>query len=154
MAREHTFEGSLHWAGGATTDEHGNVKLPRAFVIRFKDKAPIEGSAPAVFMGDDTRHNPESLMVASLMSCHHLTYLALAERAGIKILEYTDNATGTLAFKDGRTRMTEIVLWPHVRVADALRVDRARDLHAAAHDKCFMSSSVNFTVRVEPTVTA
>jgi hypothetical protein len=46
MAQPHTFEGSLHWAGGATTDEHGKVKLPRAFVIRFKDKPPIEGSSP------------------------------------------------------------------------------------------------------------
>jgi organic hydroperoxide reductase OsmC/OhrA len=93
-------------------------------------------------------------MVASVMGCHHLTYLALAERAGIKVLEYTDNATGTLAFSDGKTRMVEIVLWPQVRVSDSVQVDKARELHATAHSKCFMSNSVNFPVRVEPTVTA
>ena len=94
------------------------------------------------------------LMVASLMACHHLTYLAVCERAGIRVLEYRDHATGTLAMKDGKMRMTGIVLWPQVRVADASQVEQARELHAKAHAHCFMSNSVNFEVKVEPAVTA
>jgi peroxiredoxin-like protein len=152
MSHTHAFEGELHWADGARDDEQGRLRLARSFVLRFKDKAPIEGSAPAVFNGDDTRHNPETLMVASLMACHHLTYLAVCERAGIRVLEYSDNATGTLALKDGRMRMTEVVLWPQVRVADATQLEQARELHAKAHAHCFMSNSVNFEVKVQATV--
>ena len=96
MSQQHTFEGSLHWSGGSREDDHGKLKLARSFVVRFKDKHAIEGSSPVVFSGDDTRHNPETLMVASLMACHHLTYLAVCERANIRVLEYSDSATGTL----------------------------------------------------------
>jgi peroxiredoxin-like protein len=154
VAHQHTFEGSLHWTGSAREDEHGKLRLPRTFVVRFKDKASIDGSSPAVFSGDDRRHNPETLMVSSLMACHHLTYLAVCERANIRVLEYNDNATGTLAIKDGKMRMVEVVLWPQVRIADAAQLEQARELHSKAHANCFMSNSVNFEVKVQPTVSA
>jgi peroxiredoxin-like protein len=154
VAQQHTFEGSLHWTGAAREDEHGKLRLARSFVVRFKDKSPIDGSSPAVFNGDDRRHNPETLMVASLMSCHLLTYLAVCERAGIRVLEYSDSGTGTLAMKDGKMRMVDVVLWPQVRIADATQLEQARELHVKAHANCFMSNSVNFEVKVQPTVSA
>ena len=154
MSTQQTFEGSLHWSGGAREDERGRLRLSRDFVIRFKDKPPIAGSALAIHRGDESRHNPETLMIASLMSCHHLSYLAACERANVRVLEYTDNATGTLAMRDGKMRMVEVVLWPQVRVADTAQVEQARQLHAQAHANCFMSNSVNFEVKVQPTVMA
>jgi organic hydroperoxide reductase OsmC/OhrA len=126
----------------------------RAFRIEFPGKAAIEGSSPAVFNGDDGRHNPETLMVASLLACHHLTYLAVCERSGIVLTGYSDQATGTLAIKDGKMRMVEVVLRPRVTVADAAQVERALALHEKAHANCFMSNSVNFEVKIEPEVTA
>jgi organic hydroperoxide reductase OsmC/OhrA len=93
-------------------------------------------------------------MVSSLMACHHLTYLAVCERAGVRVLEYKDSGTGTLAMKDGKMRMVEVVLWPQVRIADPAQLDLARELHAKAHANCFMSNSVNFEVKVQPAVTA
>jgi len=154
MSTQHTFEGTLNWSGGSREAEHGRLRLSRDYVIRFKDKAPIAGSSPAIHRGDESRHNPETLMIASLMSCHHLSYLAACERANVRVLEYTDNATGTLAMRDGKMRMVEVVLWPQVRVADAEQVEQARQLHVQAHANCFMSNSVNFEVKVQPTVTA
>lgn len=154
MGQQHTFEGTLHWSGGSRIDEHGKLHLARDFVIRSKDKPPIEGSSPAIFNGDESRHNPEVLLVASVMACHHLTYLAVCERAGIEVLEYRDSATGTLAIKDGKMRMVEILLWPQVRIANAAHVEQARELHAKAHDRCFISNSVNCEIKVQATVTA
>jgi organic hydroperoxide reductase OsmC/OhrA len=154
MSHTHLFEGELHWTGHAGEDEHGKLKLERAFELRFEGKAPLEGSSPAVFRGDDSRHNPETLLVASLMACHHLTYLAVCERAGIRLLEYRDSGAGTLAMKDGKMRMVEVRLAPQVRIADAAQLDQARELHSKAHAHCFISNSVNFEVKVEPAVTA
>ena len=37
MSHQHLFEGALQWTGRAGEDEHGKLKLERAFVIRFKD---------------------------------------------------------------------------------------------------------------------
>jgi len=154
MSHTHLFEGQLHWTGHAGEDEHSKLKLERAFELLFEGKAPLEGSSPAVFRGDDSRHNPETLLVASLMACHHLTYLAVCERAGIRLLEYRDSGAGTLAMKDGKMRMVEVRLAPQVRIADAAQLDQARELHSKAHAHCFISNSVNFEVKVEPAVTA
>jgi len=89
-----------------------------------------------------------------VMACHHLTYLAVCERAGVEVLEYRDSATGTLAIKDGKMRMVEVVLWPQVRIADPAQLEQARELHAKAHANCFITNSVNFEVKVQPTVSA
>lgn len=151
MAQQHQFDGRLAWSGGVTRDGD-RLKLDRRFRIHFDGKAAIEGSGPSVFNGDDSRHNPETLMVASLMSCHHLTYLAVCERAGIALATYQDHATGTLAIKDGKMRMVEVVLRPQVTITDAAQLQQATELHAKAHANCFMSNSVNFPVRVEPDV--
>jgi peroxiredoxin-like protein len=149
MTQQHLFAGDLHWTGTATVVDN-KLKLERSFVLQFGGKAPLAGSSPSVFNGDDSRHNPETLMVSSLMSCHHLTYLALAERAGIRITAYTDHGVGTLAIRDGKMRMVEVVLRPRVTLADAADAARAQALHEKAHANCFMSNSVRFDVRVEP----
>ena len=153
MAQEHIFEGDLRWTGQATHAD-GKLRLERSFDIEFPGKASLAGSSPAVFNGDESRHNPETLMVSSLMACHHLTYLAVCERSGVAIVAYTDHGTGKLAMRDGKMRMVEVVLRPQVRLADAGQVERALSLHEKAHANCFMSNSVNFDVRIEPTVTA
>jgi peroxiredoxin-like protein len=153
MSQQHVFEGNLRWTGTALHDG-GKLELERAFVLEFDGKAPLEGSSPSVFSGDDGKHNPETLLVSAVMACHHLTYLAVCERSGITITQYTDRAIGTLAMKDGKMRMVSVVLRPQVRIADAAHVERATALHDKAHANCFISNSVSADVRVEPTVTA
>lgn len=153
MSQSHLFEGDLRWTGAAAMHD-GKLTLERSFVLDFAGKAPIEGSSPAVFNGDDGRHNPETLMVASLMACHHLTYVAVCERSGIALKAYSDHGVGTLAMRDGKMRMVEVVLHPRVALADPAQAERAQALHAKAHANCFMSNSVNFEVRIEPTVEA
>lgn len=153
MSREHLFEGDLHWTGQAT-EADGRLHFARSYDLVFAGKEPLPGSSPAVFRGDERRHNPETLMVSSLMSCHHLSYMALCERAGIRVAAYSDHGVGRLAIRDGKMRMVELLLRPQVRIADAAQIEQALALHAQAHGNCFMSNSVNFAVRVEPTVTA
>jgi organic hydroperoxide reductase OsmC/OhrA len=153
MTHEHLFEGDLRWTGQASRTD-GKLHLQRYFVLEFEGKAPLTGSSPEIFNGDNGHHNPETLMVASLMACHHLTYLAVCERSGVEVASYSDHGVGKLAIRDGKMRMVEVLLRPQVRVADPAMVERAQALHAKAHANCFMSNSVNFEVRVEPTVTA
>jgi peroxiredoxin-like protein len=151
MSQRHLFEGGLRWTGRAA-DGDGKLRLERSFEIAFPGKPAIEGSSPAVFNGNEALHNPETLMVSSLMACHHLTFMAVCERAGIRVESYTDHASGTLAIKDGKMRMVSVVLRPQVKIADAPQVAAALTAHEKAHANCFMSNSVNFEVKVQPTV--
>ena len=69
------------------------------------------------------------------------------------VVDYRDEASG-LMVEDGRGggRFTEVVLRPHVTVADASMTDAATAAHAQANEWCFIANSVNFPVRHEPSV--
>jgi organic hydroperoxide reductase OsmC/OhrA len=154
MLQHADYSGALRWIGQHTAEPVGARSFTRDFVIEFEGKPAIAGSAPASYFGDDARHNPETLMVSSLLACHFLTYMSVCARAGVKVLEYSDQGTGTVGPKDGRMRMVRTVLRPRVRIADAASVEAALALHQKAHENCFMANSVNFPVDVEPEVTA
>jgi organic hydroperoxide reductase OsmC/OhrA len=95
------------------------------------------------------------MLVASVSACHMLWYLHLCADAGVVVSAYEDSATGIMTqTADGAGRFTEVVLYPHVTLAGGANADLAQRLHQTAHDKCFIANSVNFPIRVEPTVTS
>jgi organic hydroperoxide reductase OsmC/OhrA len=97
--------------------------------------------------------DPEEAFVASLSSCHMLWFLALAARAGLVVDSYRDEAVGTMARNaEGRLAMTLVVLRPAVGFGGGrqpLPAELAR-LHHAAHEECYIASSVKTEVRCEP----
>jgi len=154
MAKEHRFAARLSWRGTHTGPGVSYESYGRDYVADAPGKPQLAGSGPAVFHGDDRRWSPEDLVVVSLSACHMLTYLALAARAGIRVLAYEDDASATLAMKDGKMRFVDAQLRPAVRVERADQASAARELHEKAHAGCFVANSVNFPVRLEPQVTS
>jgi len=151
LAARHTFRSTLAWTGAAAGPT--GPSFSRDYFVRTADGAEIAGSAPVVLKGDGTRASPEDLLVASLSSCHMLTYLALCAQRGIQVTAYEDSAEGTIdRVGPGRTQFVDAVLRPRVRVADAKDVEPAQALHHDAHERCFVASSVNFPVQVEPVI--
>ena len=64
---------------------------------------------------DPSGVNPEEAFVASLSSCHMLTFLSLAAMKKFIVDSYADEAIGTLAKNSkGKLAMTEVVLRPRV----------------------------------------
>ena len=149
MSQEPVFEGTLRWAGQPPERPFDYDHYHRETTLEFAGGARIEASSPSVFKGDDTRANPETLMLASLMQCHFLTFMAIAAKSRMPVLEYSDRAAGHLGMKDGKMRYVEVVLRPKVRFADPAHADKLAMLHDKAHAHCFMANSVNFPVRVE-----
>jgi organic hydroperoxide reductase OsmC/OhrA len=97
--------------------------------------------------------DPEEAFVASLSSCHMLFFLSLAARQGLVVDDYRDEAVGVMA-RDagGKLAMTQVTLRPVVRYGGEKRPSAAEDeaLHHAAHEACFIASSVKTTVNCEP----
>lgn len=141
------FRCQLTWTGAAAGPTKSYDAYSRDFCIDVEGKPPLAGSAAGVYRGDPSRLNPEDLLVASLSSCHFLSYLAACARAGVEVVDYRDDAEGTLQIKDGAMRFTEVVLRPQVVVAPGTDVAKAEALHEVAHHGCFIASSVNFPVR-------
>ena len=97
--------------------------------------------------------DPEEAFVASLSSCHMLTFLSMAALRGFCVDSYVDAATGVLEKNAaGRLAMTRVTLHPDVRFSGAKRPTPAdlEALHHTAHEECFIASSVKTDVRCEP----
>lgn len=100
--------------------------------------------------------DPEEALVASLSSCHMLSFLYIAAKRGFVIDSYRDEAVGVLEKNDaGRLAITRVTLRPDVRFGGERRptADELADMHHAAHDECFISQSVKSDVRCEPVAT-
>ena len=148
MSETHTFETRLRWPADATQTMPPATDFSRNNVLSGAGKPDLAASAPSVFGGDDSRYNPEELLVMSLAQCHLLTYLAIAARKRITILAYEDRATGTLGVgtAGGKMSMREVTLRPRVTVAKGTSLAEAMALHERAHANCFVANSVNFPV--------
>jgi organic hydroperoxide reductase OsmC/OhrA len=151
-SRESVFNSSVRWVGAYVPGQVGARSYTRDMLIEPEGKPPIAGSAGARYFGDDTRYNPEDLMLASLAECHLLTYLALTTKAGITVTELGTKISGVLAPLDGKMRFTSATLAVATTVARAEDVEPARALHREAHEQCFMSNSVSFPITVQPDV--
>src|SRR5215475_9417088 len=83
---------------------------------RFDGGATVSASAAPAYMGNTACVDPEEAFVASLSSCHMLTFLAIAARKRYVVDRYRDEAAGILA-KDaaGRLSMTKVTLRPQIR---------------------------------------
>jgi organic hydroperoxide reductase OsmC/OhrA len=123
-------------------------------VIDADGKPEINGSSDPAFRGDCSRYSPEDLLVASVSACHMLWYLHLCSDAGIVVVDYVDDAVGTMTeHADGSGRFSGIVLRPHATIAAGSDAPLAESLHEEAHRKCFIANSVTFPITCEPTIT-
>jgi organic hydroperoxide reductase OsmC/OhrA len=129
----------VFWEGGSGEDVRAHDVLLGA--------QTLASSSALELGGDETKSNPESLLVGALSSCHMLWFLALARKRGFEVASYEDDADGVL---DGK-RFTEATLRPRVRwQGEPPPPEAIEELHRRAHELCFIANSVEFPVAVEP----
>jgi peroxiredoxin-like protein len=138
--KQFTYSTQVSWKG------------ERTGVLSSVDRNPIIVSSPPEFNGMGGIWTPEDLFVGAIEMCQLLTFLALAERTGLRLMSYRSNASGTLELIDGAFRFTEVVVRPHIVVDSPDGEPDILDLVKQAHRLCLISNSVAATVKVEPTI--
>jgi organic hydroperoxide reductase OsmC/OhrA len=97
--------------------------------------------------------DPEEAFVASISSCHMLTYLYVASKKGFELASYEDEAVGTMTKNErGIPWVSSIVLRPRIVYSGSKSPtpEEEAQLHHAAHDQCFIANSVKTDIKVEP----
>ena len=129
----------VSWNGGEGEDVRAHEVLLGA--------QSLASSSAVELGGDETKSNPECLLVGALSSCHMLWFLALARKRGFDVGSYEDDADGVL---DGK-RFTAATLRPRVRwEGEPPPPEAIEELHRRSHELCFIANSVDFPVAVEP----
>ena len=148
---EHTA--SIHWtfAGG----DFRKGRYSRAHTWQFDGGLTVPASpSPSVVpapWSEAANLDPEEAYVAALASCHMMTFLYLAARAGVEVLSYDDDAVGHMTKNEhGVMWVSEVVLQPRIVYGGETRPAPAAEegLHHAAHEQCFIANSVKTAIRV------
>jgi organic hydroperoxide reductase OsmC/OhrA len=149
--KHHYYNTDIKWTGNSGKGTSNYTAYERSHTISVNGKAIIHGSSDPSFRGDKTKYNPEELFVSSLSTCHMLWYLHLCSEAGIIVIDYADNATGTmLETKDGGGHFIAVTLHPTVVVSNKSMIERANELHDKANKLCFIAGSCNFPIHHKP----
>ena len=144
---------TIKWAAAGGDFLKG--RFSRAHTWTFDGGVTVPASAsPSVVpapLSSAEAVDPEEAFVASLSSCHMLTFIYLASRQGFAIDAYEDDAVGTMTKHDeGRMWISTVTLAPRITWSGDKRPtpDEVQALHMAAHHGCFIANSVKTEVQV------
>jgi organic hydroperoxide reductase OsmC/OhrA len=141
---------SIQWK--RDTEDFNIKTYNRDHEVHFENGVVIPASAAVDFNGNPELNNPEDLFVASVMSCHMLTFLAVAAIKKFTVDLYTETAEGILE-KDssGKMVMNRIILRPQIVFSGSHNPtpQELEELHEKAHNGCFIANSIKSVVIIE-----
>ncbi|HZP29878.1 MAG TPA: OsmC family protein [Acidimicrobiia bacterium] len=145
----HHYRVSSSWSGstGAGYDAYSRAHT----TVSPPAGASLEMSADPAFLGDPTLLNPEQLLLAAAASCQLLSFLAVAARARVDVVEYHDDAEAEMPEAVRPVRITRITLRPRISVRGDVAGTRLRHLVEVAHRECYIANSVASEIVIEPT---
>ena len=135
-------------------DEFTRNKYTRGHMWEFDGGVSVPASSsPQVVprFSVEAAVDPEEALIASVSSCHMLTFLYLAAREGFNIAAYTDNAVGEMAKTDaGKEWMAKIMLDPQIEwLGDTPTDEQLAKLHHDAHEMCYIANSIKSEIVVK-----
>lgn len=147
---------TIVWSrGNAVFTDH---QYSRAHTWRFDGGASVAASAsPDVVplpLSVAENVDPEEAFVASLSSCHMLTFLAIAARRRFVVDHYEDAAVGTLAADaGGKLWVSSVTLRPRIEFSGDRQptTEQLVKMHRRSHEQCFIANSVRTSVTTEIT---
>jgi organic hydroperoxide reductase OsmC/OhrA len=153
----HKYEARVSWSRGAS-EKFTDNRYSRAHEWSFDGGITLKASSsPSVVplpLSAADAVDPEEALVASVSSCHMLYFLFFAAKRGFVIDSYLDNAFGVLEKnRAGKMAMSRITLRPAIAFSGAAPSAADLDaLHHAAHDECFIATSLKSEIVVEGVV--
>ena len=138
-----------------TSPEFLKGKYSREHTWTFDGGATIQASpSPSVVptpYSNPACVDPEEAFVASISSCHMLTYLYLAGRQGFQVESYEDEAVGVkIRNEKGIPWVSSVSLRPRIVYGGDKHPTFAEveQLHHAAHEQCFIANSVKTQIAI------
>src|SRR5688500_13052874 len=118
----HEYRATIVWRRDG--EDFAKGRYSRAHEWRFDGGMTVPASAsPGVVPLPFSRAeavDPEEAFVAALSSCHMLTFVDMARRAGIVVDSYEDEAVGLLErIAPGKMAVTRVTLRPRIVFQDA-----------------------------------
>ena len=112
--------------------------------------SPSPGVVPVPW-SNPAHVDPEEAYVAAISSCHMLTFLYVAMRAGVVVSSYEADAVGVMRKNErGAIWVSAVTLNPRIVYGGDKRPsdEEVERLHRDAHEQCFIANSVKTDILV------
>ena len=146
---DHRYETRLRWTGSTGL---GWESYDRAHAAQAPPAEQEVMLTTGEAKGDPAVLNPEQLLVMAASSCQMLSFLHVAAKARIDVVEYDDEATGVMPEDSEPMRITHVTLRPHIAISGEAAEERVRKLVQTAHEHCFIANSLNTEMTIEPRI--
>jgi organic hydroperoxide reductase OsmC/OhrA len=126
-------------------------KYSAEHLVRYNNSFEVYADAAPDWGGKAENTNPEQALAAALSSCHMMTFLALAAKAGWPVASYHDHAVAHLGKNPrGQMSVTRIDLQPVVRFDTGCTVDAETmaQMQDRAHRHCFIANTLADSVEI------
>lgn len=130
---------NLKWERGGAEFSYQNY--PRDHTWSFDGGHTMTATAAPAYLGNPANVDPEEAFVASLSSCHMLTFLAIACKQKFVLDSYEDDAVGHMEKNaDGKMAITRVELHPRITWSGNRRpsAEELDKMHHSAHENCFI----------------
>lgn len=151
----HVYKATIEWRRDDGAFAKG--RYSRSHVWRFDGGITVPASASPLVVpkefADEHAVDPEEAFIASLASCHMLTFVDMARRDDLVVDSYEDTAEGEMErLAAGRWWIARVTLRPRIAFSGAREPTQTEldELHHKAHEACFIANSVKTRVDVEP----
>jgi organic hydroperoxide reductase OsmC/OhrA len=153
MSHEH--KANISWKRSGPDFAKG--KYSREHIWKFDGGVTVPASpSPTVVptpWSNPANVDPEEAFVASIASCHLLTFLWVASKGGFQVESYDDDAVGVMSKNErGIPWVSKVTLSPRIEWSGEKTPapDDLERLHHAAHEQCFIANSVKTEIVVVP----
>lgn len=151
----HTYTAIISWTSG-DADSFADNKYTRGHSWTFDGGVivPASSSPHSVRLpySVEAAVDPEEALVAAASSCHMLSFLYVASKAGFVAGSYRDEAVGEMTTTpEGKQWISRITLdplidWSGDKVPSK---DDLRHLHHEAHELCYIANSIKSEIVVK-----
>lgn len=142
------YRSTVRWSGSSGV---GSEKTARQIEGKIKETTVSIGSGSNP--GSKPPVSPEELVVMAASSCHLLSFLYVAGKSRVEVIEYEDDAVGELEMSQRPIAMSVITLNPRIIVREPATMEQIDRLMEVAHRGCYIANSLSTPVEVHPTVT-
>ncbi|HTK93771.1 MAG TPA: OsmC family protein [Verrucomicrobiae bacterium] len=150
------YKATISWTRKGSPEDFTKGKYSREHAWAFDGGVTVPGSSsPAVVptpWSNPSAVDPEEALVAAISSCHMLTFVYLAQKAGFVVDAYEDAAVGTMTKgeRGGTPWVSHVTLAPRIAWGGGKQPTEAEQahLHHEAHEQCFIAQSVKTEITV------
>ncbi len=109
----------------------------------FDNVSPIKVAGKSALEDVKNAWSPVHMLLAAVETCFMVTFMAIAEKARLKVVSYESSAIGEMSAPDGKHyEISKVTLIPKVKLENSADEARLKTLFEKAEEHCVVANTL------------